>query len=215
MHESPATAILEELFFRYPSLESVREPILATFRTLVQCFQNGGTLLVCGNGGSAADCEHIVGELMKTFRIPRPPTREEQAALSRAFPKDAPTLIPLLQRGAPAISLVSQSGLFSAYANDVSAEMVFAQQVFVYGKPGDALLAITTSGASANVLTALKVAKAKGLITFLLMGSRCPENAALADYPICVPEEETYKVQELHLPIYHALCAAIEAELFS
>ena len=211
-----AKAVLNNLFECYPKLEGQKRGIANAFETMTSCCKAGGKLLICGNGGSAADSEHIVGELMKGFMLPRTPSPEEQASLRKVLPKEqADYFIRHLQRGIPAISLVSQSGLFSAYVNDVAADMAFAQQVFVYAKPEDALFAITTSGASVSVLNALRVAKAIGIKSILLMGNRNFENSKLADIPICVDESETYRIQELHLPIYHALCASVEAELFA
>ena len=211
-----AYAVLNDLFEHYPKLEGQKLGITKASEMMVSCYKAGGKLLICGNGGSAADSEHIVGELMKGFMLPRTPSSEEQIILRKALPKEqADYFIGHLQRGIPAISLVSQSGLFSAYVNDVAADMAFAQQIFVYAKPEDLLFAITTSGASSNVLNALRVAKAIGIKSILLTGNRNSENSKLADTSICVDESETYKIQELHLPIYHALCAAVEAELFA
>jgi D-sedoheptulose 7-phosphate isomerase len=207
--------LLNNLFDRYPGLNSCREKILAAYDLIEACYKGGGKILVCGNGGSAADSEHIVGELMKGFMSPRRLTPVQQEAFRAALPRaDADYIITHLQQGLPAISLVSQSGLYSAYVNDAAADMVFAQQVFVYGSPGDVLIAITTSGASANVLRALAAAKVRGVKSILLMGQRNGQNAAMADVAVCVDESETYKVQEFHLPVYHALCAAIESEMF-
>lgn len=205
--------IFDTLIARYPILE--REPVERAYALISDCYRSGGKLMVCGNGGSAADSEHIVGELMKGFLSRRMPSDAQQKALRDLYPADeAQYFIDHLQQGLPAISLVSQSGLLTAYANDVAADMVYAQQVFAYAKPGDLLIGITTSGGSKNVLNALKVARACGIKSVLLMGSRNAQNAALADVAICVKESETFKVQELHLPVYHALCAAIEAEYF-
>jgi phosphoheptose isomerase len=158
----------------------------------------------------------MAGELLKGFMLKRTLTDEERESFKKAMsPEDAEYITGHLQRGLPAISLVSQTSLYSAYVNDVAADMVFAQQVFTYVKKGDVLFAITTSGTSKNVLSALKTAKALELISILLMGQRNKDIAApLADLAICVGESETYKIQELHLPVYHALCAAIEAESF-
>ena len=205
--------ILDTLFSRYP-LSCCEREVLGAFTLLHGCFTSGGKLLVCGNGGSAADSEHIVGELMKGFLLPRPLTAAQSRRFEEALGSESAYLVGHLQQGLPAISLVSQSGLVTAYGNDVAPDMAFAQQVFSYARPGDLLLGITTSGASVNVLHALRTAKAVGIPSILLMGSRNRQNAALADVAVCVGESETFKVQELHLPIYHALCAAVEEELF-
>lgn len=204
---------LNELFQRYPQLD--QQPILDSFQLLLSCCRRHDTVYVCGNGGSAADCEHIVGELMKGFLCPRTLSAQQQDALKKALsPKEAQYFISHLQQGLPAVSLVSQTGFLTAYGNDVASDMIFAQQIFSYANSGDVLLAITTSGGSVNVLNALKIARTLGVKSILLMGNRNLHNATLADVAISVNESETYLVQELHLPIYHALCAQIEAELF-
>ncbi len=212
--KTETAAVFEELFRRYPVLAEVEAGILQAYTLILDCFNAGGKLLVCGNGGSAADSEHIAGELLKGFKSRRPLGAEQREKFYKAFPDDAEYLCAHLQQGLPAISLVSQCGIISSFANDVAADMVYAQQLFAYHRPGDVLLALTTSGASKNIIQALKTAKAIGMSSILLAGSRHPENAALSSASIFVPETETYKVQELHLPVYHALCAAIEAEIF-
>ncbi|GHU80269.1 phosphoheptose isomerase [Clostridia bacterium] len=206
--------IFDELIQRYPVLTAASGDITAAFDLLHQCAINGGTILVCGNGGSASDAEHITGELMKGFMLRRELTKAQTDALTALYPDDAEYLSDNLQRAIPCISLVSQSSLLTAYSNDVASDMGFAQQVFGYAKPGDALIGITTSGASRNIINALKVAKAAQAKSVLLMGQRNEWAAQYADVAIRVPEQQTYKVQELHLPIYHALCAMLEYEIF-
>lgn len=174
---------------------------------LLETFRNGGKVLVCGNGGSAADAEHICGELLKKFK------KRRQVAPSIAA-KLRPELAGKLEGSLPAISLVSMSGIITAFANDVAWETAFAQQVLGLALPGDVLIALSTSGNSANCVAAAEVMKAIGGKTIALTGAKDSKLSEIADVAIKVPEVETYKVQELHLPVYHALCAAIEEELF-
>jgi len=207
--------MLSELFLRYPKLNSQSENIRAAFESIIKCYESEGKLLVCGNGGSASDAEHIVGEMMKGFMNPRELTEEQKLSLSSACKETGEYLAKNLQRGLPAISLVSQTSLITAYSNDMQPDMIFAQQVFSYGKPLDLLLGITTSGTSTNIINAIKVAKAVGMSSILLTGNKNNKYFGLADVTIHVDEIETYKIQELHLPIYHTLCAAVEAYFFS
>ena len=199
--------VLEELFVRYPQLKTCEGEIAKAFDILLTCYRNGGKVLTCGNGGSAADAEHIVGELMKKFRK----HRDVDATIAAKLP---PELVAKLEGSLPAVSLVSMSGILTAFANDVAWETAFAQQVYGLGKPGDVLIALSTSGNSANCVNAALVAKAKGLKVVSMTGAGGGKLGDLADAAIRVPETETYKIQELHLPIYHALCAAIEDALF-
>jgi D-sedoheptulose 7-phosphate isomerase len=175
---------------------------------------SGHKLLICGNGGSAADSLHIVAELMKGFAYPRPIPAAEAAAITAVAGADASYLNSQLQGTLPAIALVSEVALTTAFSNDVAADLIFAQQVYGYGAPGDTLLAISTSGNSRNVVYATQVARAKGLHTIALTGATGGKLATFADITIPVPETEVYKVQELHLPVYHALCLAAEEEFF-
>jgi D-sedoheptulose 7-phosphate isomerase len=183
-------------------------------KLVIDCYKNGGKLLVCGNGGSAADCEHIVGELMKGFVLRRELSPEQQSIISGSFPADSEYLISNLQQGLPAISLVSHTALMTAFANDQSADLCFAQQVLGYGKQGDVLLAISTSGNSKNILYAAKIAKVIGIKVIALTGKTGGGLKDVCDVLVNVPETETYKVQELHLPFYHALCLAVEEYFF-
>ena len=198
---------IDELFVRYPHLKGCEGEIAKAFDLLLACYRNGGKVLTCGNGGSAADAEHIVGELLKKFKKHRNITEDVAEKLP-------PELAAKLEGALPAVSLVSMSGILTAFANDVAWETAFAQQVYGLGNPGDVLIALSTSGNSANCVNAALVAKAKGMKVVALTGSDGGKLGTLADAAIKVPEVETYKIQELHLPVYHALCAAIEEALF-
>lgn len=203
--------VLDALFANYPELHPCEAEVRAAASLLLGSFRTGGKLLVCGNGGSAADSEHVVGELMKSFRFKRPVDPAFAEAYREANGTEAPSW---LEGALPAISLVSQTALSTAFGNDEAAVGVFAQQVYGYGEEGDVLLAISTSGSSANVVEAAKVARAKGVHVVSLTGSRESELAALSDVCVHVPRDEVFRVQELHLPVYHALCAAVEAAMF-
>ena len=206
--------IYNELLVRYPELESCKDAVLSSITTLIDSFQNGHKMLVCGNGGSAADSEHIVGELMKGFKLPRRMDEKTQARMRAMFPEEADGMIRNLQGAVPAISLVSQTALMTAFSNDQAAQYVFAQQVMGYGEPGDVLLAISTSGNSENILHAARVAKLRGVSVIGLTGESGGKLKALSDITICAPSSVTYQIQEYHLPIYHCLCACVENEIF-
>lgn len=199
--------MLDELFVRYPSLEGCCDSISVALEILLAAYQSGGKVLVCGNGGSASDAEHIVGELLKKFKKHRD-IPEGLAAKLR------PELASKLEGSLPAVSLVSMSGIMTAFANDVAWETAFAQQVLGLAKPEDVLIALSTSGNSANCVAAAEVMKAIGGRTVAFTGEKESRLSEICDASIRVPETETYKVQELHLPVYHALCAAVEEELF-
>ena len=199
--------ILDELFERYPTLEKCRCAISAAVDMLLAAYGNGGKVLVCGNGGSASDAEHIVGELLKKFK-------KHRDVPESVAEKLRPELAAKLEGSLPAISLVSMSGIITAFANDVAWETAFAQQVLGLGKPGDVLIVLSTSGNSANCVAAAEVMKAVGGKTIAFTGMKESKLSEICDATIRVPETETYKVQELHLPVYHALCAAVEEELF-
>ena len=207
---------VEELIERYPALAVCREDLRAAVQAICESYAGGHKLLVCGNGGSASDSEHIVGELMKGFLLPRKLGAKEQQAFERACPASAAYLMENLQGTLPAISLVNSVGLGTAFANDQAPDLVFAQQVLGLGAAGDTLIAISTSGSSQNVLYALDVARAKGLRTIALTGAKGGRMAAehLAETVIRVPATETFKIQEYHLPVYHMLCIAAEQEFF-
>lgn len=205
--------IFEELVDKYPSLSACIDSVRSAGEVLLKVFHGGGKLLVCGNGGSGADSEHIVGELMKEFYIRRPLKEAEQAALKKVDPAGE-KLAKCLQGALPAITLTSNIALSTAYANDAEPELVFAQQVWGYGNPGDVLLAISTSGSSKNVYDAMVAAKAKGMWVIGLTGARQGTMEKLCDVCIRAPSTVTYEIQEYHLPIYHALCRYVEAEIF-
>ena len=206
--------MLDELIKRYPILERVREDIEAVYGILERCYENGGKLLIAGNGGSAADAEHIVGELMKGFVKRRPVTEEMKEALEKADPVRGKELSEKLQGGLPAIALVDHAALSTAFANDVDGMLSYAQQVNGYGKPGDVFLGISTSGNAENVMYAAVTAKAKGMQVVGLTGKDGGKLAGIADAAVIVPEMETYKIQELHLPVYHALCLILEHRFY-
>jgi len=205
---------LSELLRRHEALYTVKEAICQAFGTLKDCFSQGGTLFVCGNGGSAADAEHIVGELMKGFLLPRRQRGSLHDQLEGLFGEEGKKIALGLQGGLRAVSLNGHPSLATAFANDVDADLVFAQQLSVLAKPGDVLLGLTTSGNSRNVLKALRVAKAMGVKSVAMTGAKGGECVKLADCAIKVPETETFLVQELHLPVYHALCAMLEEHFF-
>lgn len=205
---------IDKLVDTFPELKENYRGIQEAIEAVIECYQSGGKLLVCGNGGSAADSEHIVGELMKGFLLPRVLKEEDTKALTSLFPEDAEYLVSHLQQGLPAISLVSQTALMTAFANDISADLCFAQQVLGYGVKGDILIAISTSGDSKNVIYATEIAKLKEMKVIALTGYKGGKLKDFADILLNVPTNETYRIQEYHLPIYHALCAAIENEFF-
>ena len=206
--------MIKELLSRYPNLNSCSDAIENAKKELIQCYQSGGKLLLCGNGGSCSDCEHIAGELMKGFLKMRPLTDEKKTQMKAACPLVEDEMLNQLQRGLPAIPLSSFTALNSAFCNDVNAELVYAQTLMALAKEQDVLFAISTSGNSQNVVNAAKVAKALGIIVISLTGGDGGKIRELSDVCICVPETETYKIQELHLPIYHYLCAEIEKCFF-
>lgn len=205
---------LEELIERYPVLSSVKEEIKKSYELLEACYEDGGKLLIAGNGGSCADAEHIVGELMKGFVKRRSVSDEFKEALKEIDPDLGSALAQKLQGGLPAIALTGHPGLSTAFLNDVDGEMIFAQQTYGYGKKGDVLLGISTSGNSKNVMYAMTAAKALGMKTIGLTGKDGGQLKHAADVTIVVPETETFKIQELHLPVYHALCLMLEERFF-
>ena len=206
--------MINELVNRYPLLETVREDIEMVYKTIVECYENGGKVLIVGNGGSSADSDHIVGELMKGFLKERPISEEMKAAMMAIDPVRGEALAKNLQGGLPAISLTAHAALNTAFANDRDPVMMYAQQVNGYGKPGDVFLGISTSGNADNVLYAAVTAKAKGLKVLALTGKDGGKLAKIADASIIIPIQETYKIQELHLPVYHALCLMLEDHFY-
>ena len=207
--------LLNELFERYPDLKACESDIASALELMKDTYIKGGKILVCGNGGSCSDAQHIVGELMKGFLLKRPMTAEQKNKFAEVLgEEDAANFASRLQRGIPAIALDGMSALFTAYANDADADYVYAQAVFGYGKPEDLLIGISTSGNSKNVVLAVKAAKALGVRTVSLTGSKESKLSALSDVTVRVPETETFKVQEFHLPVYHYLCAETEKTFF-
>jgi D-sedoheptulose 7-phosphate isomerase len=199
---------LTELLERYPPLESCGSEIEAAFELLCRCYEEDGMVYLCGNGGSAADAQHIVGELLKSFTG----RRKVSAAMCERLGDDY--LAEHLEGALRALALTGSGSLAAAFANDVAPDLVFAQQVFGYGRSGDVLWGLSTSGNSQNVLYALKVAQAKGMHTLGMTGQEGGVMAALCEVCIRVPELETHKVRELRLPMYHALCHMLEARFF-
>lgn len=203
----------DKLVERYPELKVCQKDIQAVFKAIADSYRQGGKLLICGNGGSAADASHIVGELMKGFRKRRPLPAEEQAKLL-SLP-GGKLLAEKLQMALPCLALTESTALSTAFANDVDASLVFAQQVWGYGRAGDIWLGISTSGNAANVCNAALAARAKGIKTIGLTGRSGGRLQDLCDLLISVPADETYQVQEYHLPVYHTLCAMLEEEFFT
>lgn len=202
------------LIKRYPALQTCEKNIIEAYEILEECYENDHKLLIAGNGGSAADSEHIAGELMKRFKISRPISSEFANKLKEIDPIRGNVLAKNLEKSLMAIPLVAHEALSTAYINDVDGLGVFAQQLYGFGRLGDVFLGISTSGNSQNVMNATVVAKALGLKVIALTGASGGELAKIADVGIKVPEIETYMVQELHLPIYHCLCLMLEDHFF-
>lgn len=196
--------MIHELILRYPGLKVCEADVVGAKDAMVRTYRQGGKILLCGNGGSAADCDHIAGELLKGFRSLRPVTDE-------TLPSD---LREKLQGSLPAISLHSACAAMTASLNDLDPDIVYAQMLHGLGKKGDLLIALSTSGNAKNVCNAARLARAKGLTVLSMTGAKGGKLKELSDLCICVPETETFKVQELHLPVYHYLCAQTEQELF-
>ena len=205
---------IDLLVRRYPILSACADDIANAYEVLETTYSNEGKLLVCGNGGSASDSEHIVGELMKEFKLKRKVYAEQCEAMKAIDLEMGTTLAENLQGALPAITLTAHSSLTTAYMNDSEPLLVFAQQVNGYGKQGDVFLGISTSGNSKNVIYAAITAKARGLKVIGLTGAKESKLMELSDVCIRVPETETYKIQELHLPVYHCLCMMLEDHFF-
>lgn len=206
---------IDLLVERYPSLESAKNDIVAAYLLLEESYENGGKLLVAGNGGSAADAEHIVGELMKGFKLPRKPEADFAEKLVEENQELGSVLAENLQGALPAIALDGHPALSTAYMNDCEPLLCFAQQVNGYGKSGDVFLGISTSGNSKNVLYAATTAHAKGMKVIGLTGAKDSKLKDMSDVCIKAPQTETYMIQELHLPIYHCLCLMLEDKFFA
>jgi len=205
---------LDNLISRYPALKNAKHDIKTAFDLIADSYKKGGKLLIAGNGGSASDAEHIAGELMKTFAKKRKLPDSFISEIEKADPDSARYLVPRLQPGLPAIALSGHASLNTACINDIDGNITFAQQIYAYGKEEDILLGISTSGNSQNVLYACAVAKAKKIKIIGLTGSAGGKLMRLTDVCIRVPETETYKVQELHLPVYHIICMMLEDHFF-
>lgn len=203
------------LLDRYSQLEICRNDIISAYDILEECYENDHKLLIAGNGGSAADSEHIAGELMKRFKTPRPVPEAFRKRLVEVDPVRGIELAKNLECGLMAIPLVAHEALSTAYINDVDGLGVFAQQLYGFGRPGDVFLGISTSGNSKNVLSATVVARALGIKIIGLTGKNGGELAKIANVSIRVPETETFMIQELHLPVYHCLCLMLEQHFFS
>ncbi len=206
--------MIQELITRYPVLSVCRNDIQAAIDTMIRCYEHGGKVLLCGNGGSCADSDHIVGELMKGFLKKRPLSDAQKAAMKARSSTLNDSLLNALQCGLPAISLPSLTALNTAFCNDADPELIYAQAVLALAKPGDVLIAISTSGNAKNVFAAVQVAKGLGVTVIGLTGNTGGKLKQYADIAVCVPETETFKIQELHLPVYHTVCAAVEAHFF-
>lgn len=205
---------IDFLVKRYPELEVCREDIWRAYLIMEECYIKDGKLLIAGNGGSAADAEHIAGELMKRFKIARPVPEAFAEKLKEVDSNRGEALARNLERGLMAIPLVAHEALSTAYINDVDGLGVFAQQLYGFGRQGDVFLGISTSGNSKNVMSATVVARALGIKVIGLTGAQGGELAEVADVTIRVPQAETFLIQELHLPIYHCLCLMLEERFF-
>jgi D-sedoheptulose 7-phosphate isomerase len=206
--------VIDDLLVRYSELGPLRETLDDGLKLLYETYKSGRKIMVCGNGGSAADSEHIVGELMKGFKSKRAIREDQAQAFNSMYPRDSEGFIKNLQQGIPSLSLVSNAALTSAIINDGEASYVFAQQVFGIGKPGDVLIAISTSGNSENVVKAAQVANVLGMKVIVLSGATGGKLRELATVSICVPSSDVAEIQELHLPIYHCLCLGLEKLCF-
>ncbi len=206
--------ILEKLIERYPALDVCNKEILEAGELIIESYKNSGQLLTCGNGGSCSDSDHIVGELMKSFSKKRPLDNKEKEALKAVDQERGAILAMKMEKGLPAISLNAHAALVSAISNDIGGDFIFAQQVNGYGRVGDVLLGISSSGNSQNVVDACITAKAKGLKVIALVGQTGGKMKDYADVAICVPSTCTPDVQEFHLPIYHTLCIMAEETFF-
>lgn len=206
--------ILNDLYNRYPALLICKTDIQNAVQEVLHCYRNQGKLLICGNGGSCSDADHIVGELMKSFEKKRPLDKEFEEGLQAVSNDRGAYIAGKLQNALPAISLNAHAALYSAISNDIEGDLVFAQQIVGYGNRGDVLIAITTSGNSRNVVDAAIAAKAKGLKVIGLTGRSGGKLKEFCDVCICVPSSGTPEVQEFHLPVYHTICKVAENEFF-
>ena len=203
-----------ELFERYPKLKSSKAEIEKAIELIIDCYKNYGKLLLCGNGGSSSDCEHISGELMKGFLKKRPLSESQKEEMKEKCHQLEDETLSLLQSGLPAISLPSLTALLTAFSNDVTPELSYAQAVLSLGRKGDILIAISTSGNAENVVSAAKIAKGVGMTVIGLTGKDGDKLKDFSDVAIIVDERETFKIQELHLPTYHYICSEVEEYFF-
>lgn len=205
--------IYDDLFIRYPALNCNKDSVLSAYKLLENCYKNNKKVLICGNGGSASDSEHIVGELMKRFKKPRKIKSDIYDKLAE-FGTEGAKLQNSLEGSLRAVSLTSHIALSTAFSNDKEPSVVFAQQLYGLADSGDVLISISTSGNSENCVLASIVAKTMGLKTIALTGEKASRLSKICDVTVNVKETETYKIQELHLPVYHTLCAMLEEEFF-
>jgi len=204
----------DHFFELHQDLLPLKERILTVCNVILNVYCNGGKVLICGNGGSCADGDHIVGELMKGFLLKRPLNKEIKDQFEQYYGAEGALAAEKLQCGLPAISLNAHAALMSAFSNDVDPELVYAQQVMGYAIKGDAVIGISTSGNAANVAYALMAAKTVGAVPIALTGRDGGKIGKIADFSLIAPEEETYRIQEYHLAIYHLICAYVESEIF-
>lgn len=209
------TDYLKKLILDYPSLSAVEGDIDNALELLDDCVANGKKILTCGNGGSAADAEHIVGELLKGFHLKRQLPASETADFLKFYPDEGDYLAENLQQAIPAVSLVASISFLTAFLNDMDPGFIFAQQVYALGRPGDVLIAISTSGNSKNVVLAAKTARVRGVKVLSLTGQSGGVLDQISDVTIKAPAVEVAKIQELHLPIYHCICSMLEQKFFA
>ena len=208
------TKHVELLVRRYPSVKLIRDDIVSAYKMMEKCYERDGKLLIAGNGGSASDSEHMAAELMKSFKVSRKVNKDFAGRLQDIDERRGRLLAGCLERALPAMPLVSQGALITAYLNDVGREGIFAQQLMGYGKAGDIFLGVSTSGNSKDIINAAVTAKAMGIEVIALTGKNGGELVKFADVAVKVPEEETYMIQELHLPVYHCWCLLLEESFF-
>ncbi len=206
--------VIAHLITKYPDLALLKDDIANACEALTTSFRHQGKLLVCGNGGSCSDADHIVGELMKSFEKKRPLKRDFIEKLIETATEEGTYIAEKLENAVPAISLNAHAALITAIANDIDADLIFAQQIVGYGQKGDVFLGITTSGNSKNVVNAAIAAKAKGLVVVALTGKTGGALKQFSDIAICAPANNTADVQEYHLPIYHSICKYVENSFF-
>ncbi len=207
-------SLLDNLIERYPNLSYLKQDILTIYEILKDYFESDSTLFLCGNGGSASDCEHIAGEMLKSFEVSRVVDDSFKEELEKKYGKDGSSIAAGLQKGFKTISLTSHPAFSTAFENDVDPSLVFAQQLFVLGSKNDILLALSTSGNSENIYRCIQTASAMGVKTILMTGENGGRCAEVADISLKVPADRPYLVQELHQPIYHTLCLMLEKNFY-